>query len=504
MGLWCSGITSDLHSEGPEFNPRRVHFLYDMRGLLLACLIYPSCCATSQKRRVSFEDDVPPFKRVTSQSFAHVEQKYDTAIRQILADEPEFLLDLQEEVNTANLAETINHLWQWNQAEFAHALRFAGDGPYDEHTLFYCQLVAAQYFTDVSTKPLARFLPKLMRKDSNYHRFVVASPVFSLQVESGPAVKTSSKVHVTPDQLLVSFQTPQGTMFIERETGHSIIIRGYLAATLIPSRRILIVADLVWLSEVPIVQIKILRTGSAAPEIIHQTSPGSIPLSRDYSKASVAFKVDDSSQNCMVMIDWQGYSGTKYLKFSVNADGTFPVEATAAEWRVDDYAYPKESEQLITFHHGSRLSLLSTRDDFVLSKLMFCLMDLVPDDWDGSHSRQRLLRVLLDRVKTESNMSDTTRQLIHHYLRGLPYKAQSIPRLVTDTVVGRNLGTDIETPELHTFMVEAVVTPIAPIVFVAVEERHSSDTQVVEGTKKNWLSSLRCTISYPWLLSKLY
>jgi hypothetical protein len=25
-GAWCSGITSDLHSEGPGFNPRRVHF----------------------------------------------------------------------------------------------------------------------------------------------------------------------------------------------------------------------------------------------------------------------------------------------------------------------------------------------------------------------------------------------------------------------------------------------------------------------------------------------
>ena len=25
LGLWCSGITSALHAEGPGFNPRRVH-----------------------------------------------------------------------------------------------------------------------------------------------------------------------------------------------------------------------------------------------------------------------------------------------------------------------------------------------------------------------------------------------------------------------------------------------------------------------------------------------
>lgn len=28
-GLWCSGITSALHAEGPGFKPRRVHFSQD-------------------------------------------------------------------------------------------------------------------------------------------------------------------------------------------------------------------------------------------------------------------------------------------------------------------------------------------------------------------------------------------------------------------------------------------------------------------------------------------
>ena len=31
MGLWCSGITSALHAEGPGFKPRRIHFLGDRR-----------------------------------------------------------------------------------------------------------------------------------------------------------------------------------------------------------------------------------------------------------------------------------------------------------------------------------------------------------------------------------------------------------------------------------------------------------------------------------------
>lgn len=27
MGLWCSGITCASQAQGPEFNPRQVHFL---------------------------------------------------------------------------------------------------------------------------------------------------------------------------------------------------------------------------------------------------------------------------------------------------------------------------------------------------------------------------------------------------------------------------------------------------------------------------------------------
>ena len=27
MGMWCSGITSALHAEGPGFKPRRFHFV---------------------------------------------------------------------------------------------------------------------------------------------------------------------------------------------------------------------------------------------------------------------------------------------------------------------------------------------------------------------------------------------------------------------------------------------------------------------------------------------
>ena len=482
-----------------------------MSAMLVGCLFYTAGFASSiiEKRKVSFEEPcggfvMPALKRSTSPSCASVEQKYDVAIRQILEDEPTFLDELQAKLNLQHTDHVIDHVWQWNQAEFAAVLRSSGAGPYDESTISACQDVIARYFVDLESKPLAQMLPRLLRENVNYKEFFAASQTYTLQVEDGESNQGYSKVDITPDQLLLYITSPKGHTFIERSTGASITIQGTLAAALIPSRRIFIFAELNRQSTgTVVVNIKLCRAGSAATETIYQTeaviSLTSVP------GPTVTLKVNDKSDSCMVMIDWPCYQGPKYLQFSVNADGTFPVPVTATEWRVDDYVYPKESHQLINWLGDHHLSLVSTKDAFVLAKLKFCAEELVPDSWAGEHNRQRLLRALLAQVKQESVMSETTRKLVHLFLVGRPYRDQSIPRLVMDTIKGHNLGIDCPIPELDAILsdkwasavevAEAEVVPVQAQPLEPVERVELVEPVVDTGRAKRLLESIRCNVS---------